>query len=71
MDDLLQTTMAIMTVISFSLAVGNITSSIAANIVMERNDSVKHQQLISGGSLFAYWMSHYFVDILKFVTPAV
>ena len=70
-DDWLQTTMAIMTVISFSLAVGNITSAIAANIVMEKNDSIKHQQLISGGSLLAYWMSHYIVDILKFITPAL
>ena len=70
-DDWLQTTMAIMTVISFSLAVGNITSAIAANIIMERNESIRHQQIVSGGSLFAYWMSHYFVDILKFITPAV
>lgn len=69
-DDWLTTSMAIMTVISFSLAVGSITSANAANIVMERNDTVKHQQLISGASLFSYWASIYFVDIIKFIFPA-
>jgi ATP-binding cassette, subfamily A (ABC1), member 3 len=69
-DGWLTTTMAIMTVVSFSLAVGSITSAIAANIVIERNETVKHQQIISGSSLFAYWVSMYFVDILKFILPA-
>ena len=69
-DQWLTTTMAIMTVISFSLAVGSITSAIAANIVIEWNETVKHQQIISGGSLFSYWTSIYFVDILKFILPA-
>lgn len=70
-DHMLTTTIAIMTVISFSLAVGSITSAIAANIVMERNDTVKHQQIISGASILAYWISIYIVDILKFMIPAI
>ena len=71
LDDVLSTTMAIMTVISFSLSVGSITSAIAANIVTERNETIKHQQMISGAGLFPYWFSIYFVDILKFITPAL
>ena len=70
-DNVLSTTMAIMTVISFSLSVGSITSAIAANLVMERNDTIKHQQIVSGASLFAYWLSIYIVDILKFILPAL
>ncbi|CAI2386824.1 unnamed protein product [Moneuplotes crassus] len=70
LDNVLSTTMAIMTVISFSLSVGSITSAIAANLVSERNDAIKYQQMISGGSLFSYWFSVYFVDILKFILPA-
>jgi ATP-binding cassette subfamily A (ABC1) protein 3 len=70
-DHVLTTTIAIMTVISFSLAVGSITSAIAANLVMERNDTVKHQQIISGASIFAYWASVYIIDIFKFITPAL
>ena len=69
LDEWLKTTMAIMTVISFSLAVGSITSAMAANIVTERNESIKHQQVISGASLFAYWASIFAVDALKFVLP--
>lgn len=69
LDEWLNTSMAIMTVISFSLAVGNITSAMAANLVTERKETIKHQQIISGASLKSYWISVFFVDSLKFVLP--
>jgi ATP-binding cassette subfamily A (ABC1) protein 3 len=47
-------------VIAFAL----VPAGIISFIVQEREESLKHQQLISGVSLVAYWLSNGIVDIL-------
>jgi ATP-binding cassette, subfamily A (ABC1), member 3 len=54
----------------FSIAVSFIPAGIITLIVREREDLVKHQQLVSGVSIYSYWISHYLVDFLKHLIPA-
>lgn len=70
-DQILRIVLTMMTVFSFSIAVGIITSSIAGNICKEREDSIKHQQIVSGGSKFSYWWGMYMIDLLKFMAPGL
>lgn len=51
----------------FSLAIGFIPASIIVFIVKERESKVKHQQLVSGVSMSAYWLSNFFVDYVKYL----
>jgi len=39
--------------------------------VKEREYNVKHQQLVSGVSILAYWLSNLIVDVLKYIIPGV
>lgn len=55
----------------FSVALAFIPSSIVVFIVKEKQQGVKHQQLVSGVSLFAYWMANYISDLIKIVIPIV
>lgn len=63
--------LTMLTVFSFSIALGIITSSIAGNICKERADSLKHQQIVSGGSMLSYWFSNYVIDLIKFSIPGL
>ena len=54
-------------VIAFAL----VPASIISFIVKEREDSLKHQQLISGVSMLAYWLSNAVVDVIKCLIPTV
>jgi ABC-type multidrug transport system fused ATPase/permease subunit len=45
-------------------------ASVAIFVTKEREVSAKHQQLISGVSVQAYWLSNYAFDMLSFVVPA-
>jgi len=38
---------------------------------MERTEQIKHQQLVSGVSISAYWFSNFMVDFLKQLLPAI
>ena len=53
----------------FAVALAFIPSSIVVFIVKEREQGVKHQQLVSGVGLFAYWMANYVADFIKIVIP--
>ena len=48
-----------------------ISDSLIQNIIKERQRNVKHQILVSGSSLMAYWLGHYLADILFQSIPAV
>ena len=37
----------------------------------EKEFNIKHQQLVSGVSILAYWVSNYFVDFIKYLIPGV
>ena len=70
-DSILKFVLTMLTVFSYSIALGIITSSIAGNLCKERADSLKHQQIVSGGSKFSYWLSIYIIDLLKFAIPGL
>ena len=40
-------------------------------IVKEKQQGVKHQQLVSGVSLLAYWMANYVADLMTIVIPII
>ncbi len=40
-------------------------------IIKERQTKVKHQQVVCGVSVFAYWCSNFTVDFIKYLVPAV
>jgi len=50
-----------------SLAFSFIPAGIITFIVYERENNVKHQQIVSGVSLMAYWISNYTVDYAKYL----
>eukprot|EP01022_Parablepharisma_sp_SALTPOND_P014471 TRINITY_DN1967_c0_g1_i1.p1 TRINITY_DN1967_c0_g1~~TRINITY_DN1967_c0_g1_i1.p1 ORF type:complete len:1683 (-),score=190.16 TRINITY_DN1967_c0_g1_i1:3454-8502(-) len=52
-------------VVSFAL----VPASIISFIVREREDNLKHQQLVTGVSLVAYWLSNAAMDIFKSLVP--
>ena len=52
-------------VVAFAL----VPAGIISFIVQEREESLKHQQLISGISLAAYWISNAAIDIFKSLIP--
>ena len=56
---------------SFALAMSFVAGSLIAYIVKEREVNAKHQQIVSGVSIPAYWYSNFFVDYLKYLVPAV
>lgn len=41
-----------------------ISDSLVQNIIKEKQSQVKHQMMISGCSLSAYWMGNYIADLL-------
>ncbi len=55
----------------FSIAFAFIPASLVVFIVKERQQNIKHQQLVSGVSLFSYWMANYFLDFLKLTIPLI
>ena len=55
----------------FAVALAFIPSSIVVFIVKEKQQGIKHQQLVSGVSLLAYWMANYFADLIKLAIPVV
>ncbi|XP_052174030.1 ABC transporter A family member 1 isoform X3 [Diospyros lotus] len=53
-----------------SIAFSFIPASFAVAIVKEREVKAKHQQLISGVSIWSYWASTYIWDFVSFLLPA-
>ena len=58
---------AIITVIGFTF----VPASFVSFVVSEREVGAKHQQLISGVSIPAYWLSTWLWDYLTYLVPAV
>lgn len=52
-----------------SIAFAFIPASLIVIIVKERENNVKHQQIVSGVSITAYWLSNLLVDFLKYLVP--
>lgn len=48
-----------------------IPASVISYIVKEREINIKHQQLVSGVSVTAYWFSNFILDVVKHIVPAI
>ena len=55
----------------FTIAVSFIGASLIYLVVKENETNVKHQQIVSGVSISAYWFSSYFIDLVKYLLPGV
>ena len=55
--------------ILFSIAYMMVSDSLIQNVIRERQKNLKHQMIVSGTSLPAYWISHYVADVI-FQAPA-
>ena len=49
----------------FAVAFCMIPANVASMMVAERENKIKHQQIISGATMSSYWLSSFAVDILK------
>ncbi|XP_058204040.1 ABC transporter A family member 1 isoform X3 [Rhododendron vialii] len=56
-------------VVVVNIAFSFIPASFAVSIVKEREVKAKHQQLISGVSIWSYWFSTYVWDFVSFLFP--
>ena len=48
-----------------------ISDALIQNIIRERYRNIKHQIMVSGSSLIAYWLGHYIADILVQGVPTI
>jgi ATP-binding cassette subfamily A (ABC1) protein 3 len=55
----------------FAIAMSFIPASIVTFIVKEREINAKHQQIVSGVGIWAYWLGNYFIDITKYMIPCL
>jgi len=55
----------------FAIGLSFIPASLITFSVKEREEKIKHQQLVSGVGIFSYWASSYFVDFLKALLPSL
>lgn len=53
-----------------SIGFALIPATVVSFILNEREKNLKHQQLISGMSLFAYWISNIIFDLVKAIIPS-
>jgi ATP-binding cassette subfamily A (ABC1) protein 3 len=55
----------------FAIGMAFIPTGLVTFIVKERETNVKHQHLVSGVSIPAYWLSSYAWDFVKFLIPGI
>ena len=53
----------------FSIRLSFIPSSIIVFILKEKQIQAKHQQIVSGVSITAYWLANYALDLIKYLIP--
>lgn len=67
-----ESTNAILLAFMVGIAISLIPTLIVSFILKEREDHLKHMQLISGMSKFGYWLSNAIADIIKaYITMAI
>lgn len=69
--DIIKNIGGIFAVFIFAIGMSLIPASLIVFIVKEKQYNIKHQQMVSGASLLAYWCSHFFVDFIKALIPTV
>ena len=55
----------------FSIGMAFIPASVISYIVKEREINIKHQQLVSGVAVKAYWFSNWLMDVGKHIIPSI
>lgn len=55
----------------YALAYAFIPAGVVLFIVKERENNSKHQQIVSGVSIYAYWFSNLLIDIVKYFIPGI
>ena len=65
------TAVGFIAVFLFSLAYAFIPAGIILFIVKEREHNSKHQQIVSGVSIYAYWFSNLLIDYMKYLIPGI
>jgi len=55
----------------FTIAMSFIPASNIVFLVKERTEKIKHQQIVSGVSLWAYWSANFTIDYLKYLFPGI
>lgn len=55
----------------FAIGMAFIPTGLVTFIVKERENNIKHQHLVSGVSIPAYWLSAYSWDLLKYLLPGI
>lgn len=60
-----------MAVFLFALAYSFIPAGVILFIVKERENNAKHQQIVSGVSVYAYWLSNLLIDVVKYSIPGI
>jgi ATP-binding cassette, subfamily A (ABC1), member 3 len=54
-----------------ALAFAFIPAGVVLFIVKERENNSKHQQIVSGVSVYAYWLSNLLIDFCKYIIPGI
>lgn len=54
-------------VLFLSLGYAFIPASLITSLVKERQNDSKHQQIVSGGSIWLYWLVNFTIDFLKYL----
>jgi ATP-binding cassette subfamily A (ABC1) protein 3 len=55
----------------FAIGMAFIPTGLVTFIVKEREHNIKHQHLVSGVSILAYWLSSLVWDLLKYMLPGI
>ena len=54
-----------------SIAFSLIPSNIITSIIKEKENKLKHLQILSGLSLWTYWLNNYIFDLLKYIIISI
>lgn len=60
----------VITMMTISVALMMISDSMVQSLIKERQNKLKHQILLSGGSKIAYWISNFSVDFILHAVPS-
>ncbi len=70
-DNQISESLSFTAVLFIVIAFSFIPASFAVFVVKEREVNAKHQQLISGTSLWAYWLATFVWDIVSYAVPCI
>jgi len=69
--DLAQNAGSFYVALIFGIGMAFIPTGLVTFIVKERENNIKHQHLVSGVSILAYWLSSFAWDLVKYMLPGL